>query len=111
MRKVRCIIKKPGEWAQVREIENTAKAFQGIIGGYLESVYLGENIHMYMDEEGKLKGLRPNLLISSGGDIDIICGTVIIVRADLEGEEVDLSLSDIVAAKNFCAAKAIENYC
>ena len=82
MHKVRAIVKKPGEPAEIREIENTLEAFQKIIGGNLEAVYLGDFLHMYIDDEGKLKGLEPNILVMKRrGRIDLICGPLIIVRA------------------------------
>ena len=52
MNRIRVVVKQPGEPAEVREIENTLEAFQAIVGGRLEAVYLGDSLHMYIDDEG-----------------------------------------------------------
>ena len=112
MNKIRVIVKKPGEPAEVREIENSLEAFQAIVGGRLEAVYLGDSLHMYIDDEGKLKGSEPNILLMMRyGRIDMICGPLIIFRADVEGNEIDLSLSDTVRMQNFCNRNAVEHFC
>lgn len=75
------VIKKPGQEAYSKEIENELGEYHIIIGGYLETVGFDKNQVLLCDEEGKLKGYEPNLLVPG----DIIVGTVIVVGT--EGEE------------------------
>lgn len=59
---MRAIIKKPGKAPQKINVDNTLKALQTAIGGYIESVNMvsGSNFTMLVDEDGRLKGLKPN---------------------------------------------------
>ena len=76
------IIKNPGQSAFTRQVENTLAAFQQLVGGHIEAVYLPDQIIMIVNEEGKLIGLPPNFRLN----YDTIVGTAVFVSAD--GEEV-----------------------
>ena len=70
------------------EIENTLKALQERVGGYIEAVHLIDDLFAICNEDGKLRELPPvALLISPDGGIayDALCGPVVICRA--AGEE------------------------
>ena len=75
------IIKCPGQPAFIRQIENTLTAFQQLVGGYIEIVYLPGKIIMVINEEGKLMNMKPNFRLGN----DLIVGTAVFVSAD--GEE------------------------
>lgn len=75
------IIKNPGQPAFTRQIENTLTAFQQLVGGYIQTVYLPHGVIMIVNEEGKLMGLKPNFRLEH----DLIVGTAVFVSAD--GEE------------------------
>lgn len=101
--KILAIVKEPGEKARAHYIENTLEALQGIVGDYLEAVTISDQAVILCDEEGKLKGLKPNFGIARGenGIIitdpehgeDIIVGPAII--AGVHGDEfADLDLWD-----------------
>lgn len=73
------------------------ETYQRLVGGYLEGLPLagpnGEKLMMFVDEDGKEKGLRPNLLASFvryrlGGDIDaeLVVGNALVVGVDGEDE-------------------------
>lgn len=83
MEKIKAIIKRPDEKVG-REtlINNTLERFQMIVKGYIETVPLTMNSVIICNEEGKIAGLAPNFMF---GDIDMICGTVIVCGVD--GEE------------------------
>lgn len=68
----------PGE---IREIENTLEAFQEIVGGYIETQPVDDDILMIVNEEGKLLSLLPNFAWRG----DYIVGPAIFCRTD--GEE------------------------
>ena len=62
------IIKHPGQPAVSQEVENSLKALQNLVGGYIETVSLPHG-------EGKLQGLQPNFRL----DHDLIVGTAVFV--------------------------------
>ena len=69
------IIKRPGQPAVSQEVENSLKALQNLVGGYIETVSLPHGICMIVNEEGKLQGLQPNFRL----DHDLIVGTAVFV--------------------------------
>ena len=80
MEKIKVVVKEPGEPAEERIIDNTLKAFQTAVGGFIEAVPFAEGVTMIVNEEGKILGLMPNLPFRD----DIICGTVVFVGTDGE---------------------------
>lgn len=96
--KIRALVVTPDGGAQVVETGTGLADFQRLVGGYLEGV--GSSVtaewFAYCDEEGKLKGLPPNiratdLAISLGwrSNGDSLCGPVVFVGMK-EGEETDV---------------------
>lgn len=82
---IKAVVKKPGDThGQIVEIENRLEEFQSIVGGYIETWPLTEDILIVLNEEGKLEGLKPNILVSNGGRFELIAGNVIIVGDDGE---------------------------
>lgn len=64
------------------------KQLQSIVGGYIELVpglkYEGDEAYMYVNEEGKLKGLPINykateLFQKIFGPFDVVCGNVAVL--------------------------------
>lgn len=93
MAKIKVLIKEPGKLARFEKIENSIEEFQRIIGGYIESISIASDLVILCDEDGKMKGLAPSVIV---GALEIV-GTVIFVgkknqrftniplnRADLE---------------------------
>ena len=72
---MRVIFKEPGEPAEVKYIENTLEALQGLVGGYIEHLAFNNGIGMIMNEEGKLKNMEPNFRYG----YDMIVGPAIFV--------------------------------
>lgn len=79
-KRMRVIMKQPGKDPTQILIPNDLKLLQDIVGGYIETVYLGDGIVMICNEEGKNMGLEPNFTL--GGET--IVGTVLFCGA---GEE------------------------
>lgn len=71
------------------------------VGGYVECVSLTPTIDMWINEEGKLLGLEPNIIATellwetSRVMNDIIVGNVVFASNDEEGETTGLSNDDI----------------
>lgn len=102
------IISTDGQVRAVDTLPNLA-ALQKVVGGYLECLTLRENpnVHMYLNEEGKLDGLPGNRLatelaehyIPGFASHDIICGDVVLLGSTRDGEEDHLP-EDVFATVN-----------
>lgn len=79
--KIRVLVKEPGKAAELREIPNTLEALQGIVGGYIEAVWLSDNSVIVCNEEGKLQRLPVNFRIFGY----VIVGTALF--AGVSGDE------------------------
>lgn len=86
-KKIKAIIKRPDEVAgHMTYITNTLKNLQKIVGGYIQTVTIGDaqKIVMICNDEGKILELEPNFIYGIIAP-DMIMGTVIICGTD--GEE------------------------
>lgn len=81
-------VKEPGRPLERRQLANELKAFQDIVGGYIEVVHLPHEILLVCNEDGKLLELPPNIPIAG----NVIVGTVIFCSS--AGSEF-ASLSDV----------------
>ena len=80
---MKVIVKEPWKDPEVKEIDNTLKAMQEIVGGYIEC--LNDRIPttaLICCETGKLIGMDPNIYYNG----DLIVGTLIIVGTTKNGE-------------------------
>ena len=79
---IKAIIKKPKDKiGSIKEIPNTVRGIQEAVGGYFEVVAIRPGLCLLCDEEGKIKRLKPNVILKR----DIIVGPVVIVGS--EGED------------------------
>lgn len=90
--KIKVVIVEPYREPKVKEISNTLKELQKIVGGYIEIVPLqiGNNLSVICNEEGKLLGLLPNRSLGQ----DVLCGTFLVVSTK-EDEFVSLTGDEI----------------
>ena len=89
---MKVLYKLPGFPPKVRDIDNDLETFQKMVGGNIESVYIGDDISVICNEEGKFLGLPPNFYVERIDDM--IVGPAVFVRA--EGEEfIDMTVNDI----------------
>lgn len=87
---IKVLIKEPGKTAEVREVRNELKAFQELVGGYIEPIQFDHHSVLLCNEEGKLQGLPVNFPLWN----DVIVGTAVIVGTD--GDQfTDVSLETI----------------
>lgn len=93
---LKAILKKPYKNPTLIDIDNTLEALQGAVGGYIEAVRLSRGIVILCDEEGKLKGLAPNIELRD----DFIFGNVLFVQSDDDGEFTDISWKNIARVLN-----------
>ncbi|MBP3916619.1 DUF3846 domain-containing protein [Clostridium sp.] len=97
----------PGENKGVEKvIENTLENLQGEVGGLIDCPYISEDlskekIDMIINDEGKINGLKPNLVLSSEDKIiDIVFGPVIFASYDDEGNFSSLSENQVKFIKD-----------
>lgn len=88
--KIRVVVKEPHRPAEIREVEPDHRAFNQIVGGYIEFVRLTTNVGFYANEEGLLKDLPYNIYCNG----QPIAGAIVVVRYDAEGNELSLSEED-----------------
>ena len=97
-KEIRVVIKNVAEEPFVKTIPNELEEFQKIVGGYIEVVPynpkpMAKEITTLANEEGKLEGLEPNLILLP---YDIVVGNVFFTRTDFStGEFVTLTDTDI----------------
>lgn len=93
------MIKRVGENPEIVEVEKiTLEYMQKQVKGFIEIPYLSDalnarRIDIVINEEGKLEGMEPNmLLLGDGFDvIDVIVGDILFVAHDGEGGTIGLS--------------------
>jgi len=70
------------------EIKDDLHTLQELVGGFIEMLPLTGNLVLICNEEGKLKGLKPNYIYCNrfGDPKDIIVGDFLICRIGKDGE-------------------------
>lgn len=113
MNKVKVLVKLPGEYPEVREIETTYNAVSDIIDDWLEIIpctpQRDRDIIYYCGEEGKLKDRAPNIVLA-GGDgrvFDIVVGTILVVKYDKNECMTSLTKDEIAFHKNWLDVRSV----
>lgn len=84
----------------IMEVENTLKALQEFVGGYIEVYPIGDLL-VVLNEEGKFNGMKPVAAYVEGEDqiVDIFYGNFLVCRSKHE-EFTDIKDSDIEFIKS-----------
>ena len=85
--KMTVVLVEPNKEARIVKIDNTLKAMQGTVGGYIEAVYpYDDNVAIVCNGEGKIAGLPLNRALkdADGKAYDVIAGTFFV--AGLTGD-------------------------
>jgi hypothetical protein len=95
LKEIRIVVAAPGTRAVIKTVPNTVETLQAEVGGNLE-LYRApslrtEDVHCYINEDGKRLDLEPNLSIGVGS---FIVGNVVASKVDLSGEEIGLTERD-----------------
>ena len=97
---IRVVVKNVGEPPRVQIIENELEVIQGIVGGYIETFPLTDDIYIILNEEGKLMGLEPNLVVPChNNQTEVIVGNVILVSIE-ESDFAGLSIEHLIQLTN-----------
>jgi len=95
MVKIRVVIVPPGEPARAADIENTLKAMQAVVGGYIELHGLGNDIAVVCNEDGVAEKLPEN---GCG-----MLGPYFFTKHDQAGKSVSLTQGDVDACLAYLA--------
>lgn len=76
MEQIRVAVKEPRKPLVFKDINNDLETLRDIVGGWIEAVPFGDMV-VICDEEGRLKGKEPNIMVGGIGFV----GTVIIAGA------------------------------
>lgn len=90
---IKVVVCEVDKEARVTTIKNDLKTLQELVGGYIEVLNIDDGIDLVCNEEGKIIGLPLNREIKdkNGNRIDIICGNMLFVSFDDEGEFASLT--------------------
>lgn len=86
---MRVLVVEPEHRPEVREINDSLKEMQGIVGGYIQSIYpFEEPVALVCNDEGKLMDLPANrgLRNKDGQIYDIVFGTFFLCGAPADSD-------------------------
>ena len=80
---MRILVVEPEHRPEVREIDDSLKAMQNIVGGLIQPIYLDDSVALICNDEGKLINLTANrgLRDRNGQIYDIVSGTFFLCGA------------------------------
>lgn len=118
MKMIKVLVKLPGQYPEVREIEPTYEAARDIVGGWLEAIpctpQKDRGIVYYCGEEGKLRDLASNIaLVAAHADhvFDIIVGPILVVKYNMDdwmSTMTSLTKDEIAFHKNWLDVRSIK---
>ena len=90
---LKVVVLEVGKAPEVRLIMDDLKAFQQLVGGYVETTRMFGKVLCVCNEEGKLEGMPPNFL---NWNADMIVGNVFFVAHDGNGEFRSLNDAEVI---------------
>ena len=84
---MRILVVEPERRPEVKEIDGSLKAMQGIVGGYIQAIYpFDDSVALVANDEGKLMNLPANrgLRDKNGKIYDIVAGTFFLCGASVD---------------------------
>lgn len=97
-KRVRVLIFEPNKPPYEKIIENKLESYQKIVEGLIECVHVTEKIDIVCNDEGKLLNLPENRMVFDeyGHQIDIICGTFVMVEGNNQTGEFESLPDDVI---------------
>ena len=85
---MRVLVVEPERRPEVREINDSLKEMQGIVGGLIQPIYLDDSVALVCNDEGKLMDLPANrgLRDKDGQVYDIVFGTFFLCGAPADSD-------------------------
>ena len=88
MNKMKVVVVEPRKQAKIMEINHSLESMQQIVGGYIQTFQLDDEVFIICNEEGKIEGLEPCRAIWYEGELmEIICGTFFICSAPWDSDD------------------------
>ncbi len=108
MEKIKAIVKKVNQEPAAMEIDNTLDSYQNLVGGYIEMIPFPnvKNVCIILNEEGKLDGLEPTLLVPEYKDV--LAGNFAVVGTK-DGDTVSLSDQQIERCNKYLQKYHVSN--
>ena len=85
---MRVLVVEPEHKPEVRDIDDSLKAMQKIVGGLIQPIYLDDSVALVCNDEGKLMNLTANrgLRDKNGQIYDIVFGTFFLCGAHADSD-------------------------
>ena len=85
---MRVLVVEPERRPEVKEINDSLKEMQGIVGGLIQPIYLDDSVALVCNDEGKLMDLPANrgLRDENGQMYDIVFGTFFLCGAPADSD-------------------------
>lgn len=85
---MRVLVVEPERRPEVRDIDDSLKAMQKIVGGLIQPIYLDDSVALICNDEGKLMNLTANrgLRDKNGQIYDIVFGTFFLCGAHADSD-------------------------
>ena len=85
---MRVLVVEPEHKPEVRDIDDSLKAMQKIVGGLIQPIYLDDSVALICNDEGKLMNLTANrgLRDKNGQIYDIVFGTFFLCGAHADSD-------------------------
>ena len=85
---MRVLVVEPDHKPEVRDIDDSLKAMQKIVGGLIQPIYLDDSVALICNDEGKLMNLTANrgLRDKNGQIYDIVFGTFFLCGAHADSD-------------------------
>ena len=112
MAKLNVIAIRVGELPKLEEIDSSLESMQAFVDGYIEVIYpFGDETGldgclMVCNEEGKICGLEPSMVIDYDGSKDWMAGNVFIARDGADGEMESCTEEDLQKFKKLFKCNA-----
>ena len=85
-----------GEEPTVEDMSVSYENIRAFVDGYIECLRITDRICLWLNEEGKLIGLEPNIiLLLNGKPYDYVCGNAFFCSVNDSGDSVGLSDEEI----------------
>jgi hypothetical protein len=95
------VLEAEKEDSQVMMKGSDLASSQKLVGGYIECVGLSDDIDLWLNEEGKLDGLKPNFNLVYNNEVrDVVVGNVFFASHDDEGDTTSLSEGQLKSIEN-----------
>lgn len=105
---MKVVIKRVGQFAQVKEIENSLESMQTVVGGYIEMLPMpcDPKMDLVFNEEGKFE-CKPNIVFPEIKDV--LFGDILVVGTNGKGGTIGLTNKQAAIAMIWLDMRGLTN--